>query len=66
MVIEYFAPRRYDHNKDQPQEDQRIPLYLPAPPPPQPRDVPYEKGEGIEIKIIPDDDKEDGVIVIDL
>ncbi len=66
MVIEYFASHSYDRNRDQPWEDQRIPLYLPAPPPPQPRDVPYEKGEGIEIKIIPDDDKEDGVIIIDL
>ncbi len=66
MSVQYFGPRLYDRKRDQPQEDQRIPLYLPVPPPPQPRDVPYEKGEGLEIKITPDEDKEDGVIVIDM
>ena len=62
----YVSSRLYVQRNDPPQEDQRIPLYLPVSPPPQPRDLPYEKGEGIEIKITPDDDREDGVIVIDL
>ena len=66
MIIEYFVSRYYDRKKDRSEEDQRIPLYLPVSPPPKPRHVPYEKGEGIEIKIISDDEKEDGVIIIDM
>ncbi|MBI2102503.1 hypothetical protein HYT55_01590 [Candidatus Woesearchaeota archaeon] len=62
----YFGLGLCDRKGDRPEEEQRIPLYLPVPPPPQPKDLPYEKGEGIEIKITPDDDREDGVIVIDL
>lgn len=62
----YLGPVRYDRKKDRSEEDQRVPLYLPVPPPPNPERAPYKEGEGLEIRITPDDEKEDGIIVIDL
>ncbi|MBS3169743.1 hypothetical protein J4210_04620 [Candidatus Woesearchaeota archaeon] len=56
--------RLYDRKKDQPEEEQRLPLYLPVPPPRLLEDCPHEKGEGLEIIIAPEN--EEGVIVIEL
>ncbi|MBI4152204.1 hypothetical protein HY495_00705 [Candidatus Woesearchaeota archaeon] len=60
----FFGHRLYDRQKDQPEEEQRLPLYLPVPPPRLPEDRLYEKGEKLEIIIAPE--TEDGVIVIEL
>lgn len=66
LCLELNISERKRTPYEPPSEDQRLPLYLPLPPIIPPGRMPYEKGEGLEVKITSDDETENGVIVLDM